>query len=697
MEITIINQNRSGARYSRVSIEELVNVIRDGKYRSQVQDARDLYAINRLGKDNKGRLIHEEMQTDDLPDICFAGVYAKKNQQLVMTAYNALVLLEINNLPDEQSAKEIRNTVSRIPNTYIAFIGSNGHDVKIVCQAKTYDGKMPETEGEMRQMQLNAYRRLHYLYSSQLGLTVDNFEPKLDRCCLMSYDPDVCYNADALAVMASIKDDDDTPDYQDRHSDISDYDADDQNRFEAMRMQYHYCLSDALEQSRLITDDDEAVTKTVMQLAYNCHLSGLPIGFAVKMTMFNSELNRDEQFVRDTFADAYHKELKKYYPKKMMSQSALLTYRTRAFLHAYYDIRRNVMTGVVQCRERDGFGYSFHDLTDAERNTMSIRALMSGIDSWDRDISRYLDSSLIPEYDPVNDYLEHLPRWDGRDRIAPFAMQVKTSNADWVRNFHIWMLSMAAHWMGKDSLHGNAIVPLLIGKQGSGKTSFCATVLPPELRDYYNDRIDFKNETALNLGLSSFALVNIDEFDSVKRSQQPLLKYILSKNDVKMRPPYGKAYEQRRRYASFIATTNNLCPLVDSTGSRRFICIKADAIDIQHDVDYGQLYAQLKEEIDNGARYWLNDEETEQLMRQNLPFQRIDDYMVMIDHTFKKPADCNNKSKMLLSDIVSVLAETYPTLERKKMTSRDVGKCLREMGYENKHTMYGAQYVIEKR
>ena len=75
-------------------------------------------------------------------------------------------------------------------------------------------------------------------------------------------------------------------------------------------------------------------------------------------------------------------------------------------------------------------------------------------------------------------------------------------------------------------------------------------------------------------GRTSFALINIDEFDMLSKSQQPLLKHLISKADVKMRPPYGKAYEQRRRYASFIATTNNLRPLPDDkSGSRRFICI----------------------------------------------------------------------------------------------------------------------------
>ena len=37
--------------------------------------------------------------------------------------------------------------------------------------------------------------------------------------------------------------------------------------------------------------------------------------------------------------------------------------------------------------------------------------------------------------------------------------------------------------------------------------------LPPELREYYNDKINFKNEFDLNIALTMFAMINIDEFD----------------------------------------------------------------------------------------------------------------------------------------------------------------------------------------
>jgi predicted P-loop ATPase len=137
-----------------------------------------------------------------------------------------------------------------------------------------------------------------------------------------------------------------------------------------------------------------------------------------------------------------------------------------------------------------------------------------------------------------------------------------------------WIVGMIAQWRESDKqLTGNALTPLLIGRQGCGKTRFCKILLPPELRDYYNDKINFKNEFDLNMALASFALINIDEFDKTTSSQQIVLKYLLSSADVKFRPPYGKTIKQYRRYTSFIGTTNQQKPLVDPTGSRRFVCV----------------------------------------------------------------------------------------------------------------------------
>ena len=65
------------------------------------------------------------------------------------------------------------------------------------------------------------------------------------------------------------------------------------------------------------------------------------------------------------------------------------------------------------------------------------------------------------------------------------------------------------------------------------------------MKEHFNDRLSMKSDNDIFLAMSSYALINIDEFDAMSKGQQPILKYLISKHDVKFRPPYGKVMEER--------------------------------------------------------------------------------------------------------------------------------------------------------
>ena len=681
--VTLINLRNGQERYTRYALGHAVEMIRKGKLKS-------------------GKLIEEQTER---PRICFASAIRNERGKRWTYIYNGMILLEINNLPDRQTAEEIRQEASLIDYTLLAFIGADGRSVKLVCQAAERNNwQNPEGywQSEVEKFNLNAYAKFHYLYSTQLAIRVENIAPSLRSSCEMCHDEDIYFNPDCAVMIVSPEDQ-----TAERLSRTVRHETGDGTKHTTIpglsteasrRHEYQACKADALEKCRLDKEED-FVPHCLEVLAQNCHESGIEEAFAVRMTLFDGRLNEDAEYVQTVFDSQYSKTLKATWPLMHVKPSQLLTYKTEAFLNSRYELRKNVMTGVAQYRSKDSFDYRFSDLTKEAMNTMSIRALKAGLDSWDKDIKRYVESTMIPEFDPVNEWLEQLPKWDGRDRVTPLAERIKTSNPHWTGGFHKWMLSMVAHWKGIDRNHGNAIVPMLIGPQGCGKSSFCGILLPEELRDYYNDKIDFKNETAINLGLTSFALINIDEFDMLSKSQQPLLKHLISKSDVKMRPPYGKAYEQRRRYASFIATTNNLRPLPnDKSGSRRFVCIVVEEkIDFLTPVDYPQLYAQLVAEISRGDRYWFDDEENQRIIGENRQFERVDSLEKMISLTFR-PADGEDKSKLLgVDEIVEILDKSFPNFHLTKGINSEVGKALNQLGYVPHKTRTCQKYNIERK
>ena len=671
MRITIINTDRNEKRYSREELEEFVAQLRDGTYRQQY--VRDF---------NK--------------EVCFAAEWVKQNDELKAKSYNCLILLSLENLRDLSTVEEYKRLATLQPYTLLCFLGHDGHSLHIVCPYTVSDGNPSETA------LFNAFRKLHYIYSSQLGTPLAEHEPTFETCCKASYDPQPFYNPSAIAVTVS-SEPETTPEFRPTQEDISDYNYPEEIPGLSLRnsrmRRFHDCLDTVIEKHSDLRNDDEFAIIVLEQLADGCRVMGLPQAWCARVAsyipMLSDSLSQDT--IESAFKTAYLRETLKTIPMKFTRPSALLTFKTEAYMKEHYTLRLNVMTGTPEYR-MNAIGYGFQPLDQAARNTMAIKALKAGVESWDKDLNRYIDSNLIPRYYPMEDYLRHLPQWNGKhDYVGELAPRVKTDNKYWESDFHTWMLSMVAQWLGKDRQHGNAIVPLLIGPQGSGKTTFCRRLLPEYLQIYYNDRISMKNDNDIFIAMSSYALINIDEFDAMSKSQQPILKYLISKNDIKFRPPYGKVMEERQRFASFIATTNNRRPLVDPTGSRRFVCIYADEIDNSGLVNHDMLYTQLYAELEQGRRYWFEDEENARIMQQNEPFQQVNNYEQMIALTYLAPEETSEEAAFVsLQLIMKQLEKQFPTFTITKGTEVELGRRLTKMGYQHKRSNKGSVFRVEE-
>ena len=648
-KVTIVKNYRNMETLRVIDLSEIVRLIQSCEYHDAVMDVMGISLYTELKRQDDGSVWGANNFTDKVPRVCFASVMENRNRKRVRKAYTGLVLLEVNNLTNHDEAVSIRQGAAMMPQTLLAFVGASGRSVKMVCRGELFGGGLPEGDDDIRRFHLNLYEKARMVYNAQLGVTIDKLEPRLERTCYLGADSDLYYAPMAQPFYT------DTSDLEQALKPILPQDPmpDDivpgRNRYAAQCMVYEYNLSKAYDDVTAIYPDDteERDTLIVTRTAEYCRESGLDMAFCRRQTLMSFRYGKYPDVVTKIYENAYRPEHeKKYYQRKNMVRptknipaETLLMMKIDIFLTSNYDLRKNVMRGVAEYRVRTGHGFGFRDLTTEARNSITINALSQGIKCWDKDIMRYVNSNDIPLYYPMDDFLEHLPKWDGKDRVEALARRVKTDYEDWPHLFHIWMRSMVAMWEGKGQLTGNALVPLLIGRQGCGKTSFCRILLPWDQREYYNDRINFKNEHDLNLGLTSFALINLDEFDKITQRQQVVLKYLVSTSDVKYRPPYGTAYSSHRRYASFIGTTNEPMPLTDPTGSRRFVCVTVDGdIDFETPVDYEQLYAQLKYEVEEQReRYFLTKEEEAALMQHNLRYQQVNGLGEMLLSLFEKP------------------------------------------------------------
>jgi predicted P-loop ATPase len=254
--------------------------------------------------------------------------------------------------------------------------------------------------------------------------------------------------------------------------------------------------------------------------------------------------------------------------------------------------------------------------------------------------------------------MNSLPEWDGRDRLGEMADRVPTKLNDWRNHFKVWMRAMVSQWTsGAGQMYGAQMVMMFVGAQGTRKSTFMRMILPPELRAFYIDRIDFSNKKEALRALGRFLLINIDEYDQVSKAQTAYLKHLIQRTDVKERKMYETTYQQLQRYAVFCATTNSLTPLKDETGSRRYMVVEVtDVIDTDTQgiraIDYPQLYAQIKEEIRRGEETYF-DGEREQMIVANAAEYYDEPNVVSIfcDH-FRKPQAGDEELLMTPTEIL---------------------------------------------
>ena len=371
------------------------------------------------------------------------------------------------------------------------------------------------------------------------------------------------------------------------------------------------------------------------------------------------------------------------------------------FLNEHYAFRHNVLNGKVEFakKQEDGTVSEYRALTQQALNSITIQAKREGVfeeGGSKSDLLEYVNSEEIDLYNPIQHYLEHLPQWDGQNHVARLFSRLPGLSTEQHNFLAIWLRSVVAHWLQMDMLHGNECVPTLIGAQGCGKTTFLRRLLPVDLREYHLDHLNLSNKFDKEMALTNNLLVNLDELDAICPSQHASLKQTLSKSKVNGRPIYGASQEDRARYASFTATTNNPHPLTDATGSRRYICLtipEGQYIDNTGDINYDQLYAQVLHELRvDKSPYWFNNDEVARIQQLNQNYMEKKDIAEMVEACFRKPQEGETVKAINGSQMLKIIQSKYTSLVINHSVKCHLSTALKELGYDSKDCHHVTHY-----
>ena len=396
------------------------------------------------------------------------------------------------------------------------------------------------------------------------------------------------------------------------------------------------------------------------------------------------------------------------------AKSCSLMQEVTAFLTSRYRFRFNVLTEETEVAEVTNNIPDTHlrytKVDERWMNTLSMEAIETGIDCWDRDIQRFVRSRRISEYHPFTAYFEQLPEWDGKDRVSALARRV-SDDPVWVNGFHRWMLGLSAQWMqfhpdtnnansanrANSINRANSVAPLLVSsRQGLGKSTFCRLLMPDVLKAYYTESYDLGSPASAEAKLAACGLINLDEFDKLSASKMPLLKNLMQASALNIRKAYKRSASALPRIASFIGTSNREDLLVDRTGSRRFLCVSLEhAIDCTTPVEYEQLYAQLKAELLSGERSWFNKEEEQAIQQHNALFYKHIPEEEVFRLCFRFATKEDHPQEVLTlsaTQLFERMKSAHPSAMR-GMTAYSLSRILPQLG-ERVHTAKGNVYRV---
>ncbi len=689
MKVTIFRKQKDGSE--SVANEELE------KFLQRIQtDLRDDYIW-------KYRQVFPTMMKNDtwghidhIPTVCPVCEYQKnKDGERVMRTFNGVSVLTIKGLNNEMEIEKAKRQASMFPQTLCAMQGADGHSLHVWTLATLPDGTLPKGEKEASLFCAQAYATSMMCYQPGMEFRIDIEEPKLDKRVLLTWDEKPYVNAHPAPFIIE------QPTEDSIRSVINM--GDPQNHLERVKpsaeayITFTTMFEAAFKQALLGLSQGGCHNpmEMVTRVAGICADCGLPEEEVATRLVWRY-YNERECDVRAVVNNVYA-EYKGFGVRTPMSKHQIVAYRLREFLQRRYEIRFNEVLQRTEYRERMSLMFMFKELDRRELNTIHHEACIEGIEPTFGEVNQLVHSNYIPLYNPITEYMNELPEWDGKDRMTGLANMVPNDNPYWTRLFKRWFLSMVAHWMNCDTTHANQTAPVLIGEQGYRKSTFCRLLLPPELQMFFTDSIDFRTNVEAERYLSRFLLVNIDEFDQLSEKQFAFVKHLFQKPVTNIRRMYSETISSQRRYASFIATSNQHEVLRDPTGNRRYICVEVTApIRTDVSIDYKQLYAQAKSLILSGERYYLNDEDERLIKLSNGDFEVETPIEQLFLSVFSVPENDDEGEWLTVTEIMEQL-EKLPTFNKRvDCNTIRLGRVLTKLKLAKRRNNKGYVYFVKR-
>lgn len=172
-------------------------------------------------------------------------------------------------------------------------------------------------------------------------------------------------------------------------------------------------------------------------------------------------------------------------------------------------------------------------------------------------------------YHPIKEYLDHLPEWDGIDRVETLLIDYfnATDNSYTRAVTRKMMVAAVARIVHPGTKFDSVLI--LNGPQGIGKSTFFAKLAG----DWFSDSLtltDMKDKAGPEK-LQGYWILELGELAGMRKTDVEVVKSFISRSDDKYRASYGVNVESHPRQCIIVGSTNAESGFLrDITGNRRF-------------------------------------------------------------------------------------------------------------------------------
>lgn len=585
---------------SSVTLAEVINLVRESPV---VRDHTEKHRYFLL----QGNVVAARREKFSTPCFAVAVRFEGGKGQAHIHDWTGLCLADIDHI-EEGRLEELRRKACADPHTLLVYVTIGGHGLRILFRI---DGLGTDTR-QNQKLYRQFFEQTNRYYAELLGCPCDLQCKNATRLSGLAYDPDVFFN----------------PEAQPFHLEQPVTPKRTKGRPATCSLKTAVRAARRELEEEGIAYEPHHHNEYVMRMGYLLNAYGVPEADSARWAVetFPDYDGNPAAVIASCYAHTEDHGTRR--PGKRHGTGGGATCSVKEieeYLGTQGVFRHNLFTGQCEMAYVDRPDRSFSPLTDRDINTLWSRMNKEVGRTRQSDIYNVLNSEFVPTFHPLEEYLQGLPPWDGvTDHIARLAdtVHVKGGQERFRKYFRKWFVGLVAGVL--DPRNVNHQVLVLIGRQGSYKTTWFNYLLPLELQRYFQTRISANRTTKDDLfSLSEFILICLEEIDEMPAAALNQLKAIVTMDSINERAAYGRNKERRPHIASFCATGNNLTFLSDPSGNRRWLPFEVEHIDPpqENPIDYAGVYAQAWYLWKHHFRHWFNAEETDSLNAYNARFE----------------------------------------------------------------------------